>query len=139
MYNKKHELVTLRQHMVPPLFFVESVLLIFFVSCVVQCFCLSFSCVLCIQCCQWLCIVHSSLPLRFSITFILLFFSLKTVIFTSMKTPCSRQCTYIRSEDNLISHVRSIAKTNIQHNVLVVKRKDERETCQHTNAVFDFH
>ena len=30
---------------------------------------LSSSCVLCVQCCQWILIVHSWLPLRFSLTF----------------------------------------------------------------------
>ena len=50
-----------------------SVLLIFLAFCVVLCFlvfCLSSFCVLCAQCCQFLCIVHSGLPLWFSLTFI---------------------------------------------------------------------
>ena len=37
-------------------------------------FCLSSSCVLCAQCCQYLWIVHSWLPLWFSLTFILYIF-----------------------------------------------------------------
>ena len=36
----------------------------------ISCCCLSLSCVLCAQCCQFLWIVHSWLPLRFSLTFI---------------------------------------------------------------------
>jgi hypothetical protein len=36
-------------------------------------FCLSLSCVLCTQCCQFLWIVHSWLPLRFSLTLVYLF------------------------------------------------------------------
>ena len=65
-------------------FLVGSVLLIFLVFCVVFC---SFSyCVLCAQCCQFLWIVHSLLPLRFSLTFI---FKLEqNVVSSTNKTDC---------------------------------------------------
>ena len=55
---------------VHPRFLVGSVLLIFFVFCVVYFFLYS-SCVLCAQCCQCLCIVNSLLPLQLYRTFIL--------------------------------------------------------------------
>jgi hypothetical protein len=51
-------------------FFGGIVLLIFLVFCVVLCFILLISsCVLCSQCCKFLWIIHSWLPLRFSPTF----------------------------------------------------------------------
>ena len=52
-------------------FLVRPVLLVILVFCFAL-FYLSSSCVLCAQCCQRLWIVHSWLPLRFSLTFILL-------------------------------------------------------------------
>ena len=58
---------------VHPRCLVESVLLIFLVFCVVLWFfllCLSSSCILCVQLFQCLWIVHSWLPLRFSLRFI---------------------------------------------------------------------
>ena len=45
-------------------------LLIFSVSVLCFLFCLSSSCDLCAQCCQYIWVVHSGLPLRFSLTFI---------------------------------------------------------------------
>ena len=77
MSNKRQELLTLREHLCLPPVFVESVLLIFFsyLCCVVSFFlyfilllCLFYSSFLCTQCCQCLWIIHSWLPLRFSLT-----------------------------------------------------------------------
>ena len=69
---KKQELLTLGRHGFTLGFsgirvLVVSVLLNFLVFRVV--FRLFSSCILCAQCCQCLCIVHSWLPLRFSLTF----------------------------------------------------------------------
>ena len=58
-------------HLGLPQFLVGSMLLIFLVFCAMFFLhCLSLSCVLCTQCCQWLCIVHSWFPIRFSLTYI---------------------------------------------------------------------
>ena len=68
---RKQELLILHKHQarVCSRFFLASVLFIFIIFLVVSVF-LSTSCVLCIQCCQYLWIVYSWLSLRFSLTFI---------------------------------------------------------------------
>ena len=67
---KRQELLTNCEHLSSPLFLVGFVLLIFLVFCVV--FYLSSLCVLSTQCCQYIWIVHSWLPLPFSLPFIML-------------------------------------------------------------------
>jgi hypothetical protein len=68
---KKQELLTFREHQgSPPVFGGIHVAHLFNFLSGVFLFCLSSSCVLCTQCCQCLWIVHSCLPLRFSLTFI---------------------------------------------------------------------
>ena len=62
------ETIIRTEHQGWPRFLVGSVLLIILVFCVV--FCLSSSCVLCTQCCQYHVTVHYCLHLRFSLTFI---------------------------------------------------------------------
>ena len=64
---KRQEMLTIHKHLGSPPVFGESVLLIFLVFCVV--FFVLFVCVLCSQYYQFLWIVYSWLPLRFSLTF----------------------------------------------------------------------
>ena len=69
--NKRQELLTLRRHLdSPPVFGGDRVVHVFKFSVLCFLFCLSSSCVLCTLCCQFLWIVHSWLPLMFSLTFI---------------------------------------------------------------------
>ena len=65
VFYKRQELPTIREHLRSHRFLVGSVLLIFLVFCGVYLLCLSSFNVLCDQCCQFLWIVHSWLPLRF--------------------------------------------------------------------------
>ena len=65
---KKQKLFSIREHLDSPEFGGFCIAhLSSFLCCLL--FCLSLSCVLCTQCCQFLWIVHSWLPLRISITF----------------------------------------------------------------------
>ena len=67
MSYKRQELLTLRHDLgSPPVF--GGVRFYFSVLCFL--YCLSSFCVFCTQCCQFLWIVHSLLPLRFSLTII---------------------------------------------------------------------
>ena len=68
--NIRQEMPTLREHLdCNPVFGWVRVSHHFSFLCCVCCLFLSSSCVLCAQCCQRLWIVHSSLLLRFSLTF----------------------------------------------------------------------
>ena len=70
-FSRKQELLTLHEYLgSPPVFDGVCVAHLFSFQCYVFLLCLSSSCVLCTQCCQFLWIVHSWLPLRFSLTFI---------------------------------------------------------------------
>ena len=94
MSSKKQEPVTLHYHLgSSPVFFVVDPCYSSFLFSVLCCdffllFSFSFSCVLCAQWCQCLWIVHSWLPLRFSLTFIFLKFSFGIL-------ELSRQCGII--------------------------------------------
>jgi len=66
----RQELLARHWHLDSPLVFGGiHVALIFLFSMLCFLFCLSSSCVLCTLCCQFLWIVHSWLPFRFSLTF----------------------------------------------------------------------
>ena len=68
----------------------RSVLLILLDFCVLFLFfCLSLSCVLCTQCCQFLWIVHSWLLLRFSLSFISIVFNCFPYQFIAVKSEIS--------------------------------------------------
>ena len=66
---RKQELLTLHDHLDPPPGF-GAVRVAHPFSFLFLCFALSSSCVLCAQCCQFLWLVHSCLPLWYYLTFI---------------------------------------------------------------------
>jgi hypothetical protein len=80
--------------------------------CVVFLFCLSLSCVLCTQCCQFLRIVHFWLPLRFSLTRYTE--SLKSSIANPTQHQGECMCSgRVRSSCSLVSHLKKI---NVREN-----------------------